>query len=69
MKVPQKIIIIIIIRENTATIADKLLESLMFKYLFNHLRDNNLLSLQSGFIPGDSTINQLTFLYNILPGT
>ena len=41
---------------------DKLLERLMFKYLFNHLRDNNLLS--SGFIPGDSTINQLTFLYN-----
>ena len=38
----------------------------MFKYLFNHLRDNNLLSsLQSGFIPGDSTINQLTFLFNI----
>ena len=41
---------------------DKLLERLMFKYLFNHLRDNNLLSfLQSGFIPGDSTVNQLTF--------
>ena len=41
-------------------------ERLMFKYLFNHLtRDNNLLSsLQSGFIPGDSTVNQLTFLYN-----
>ena len=38
----------------------KLLERLMFKYLFNHLRDNNLLSsLQSGFIPGDSTVNQL----------
>ena len=37
----------------------------MFKYLFNHIRDNNLLSsLQSGFILGDSTINQLTFLYN-----
>ena len=44
---------------------DKLLERLMFKCLFNHLRDNNLLSsLQSGFIPGDSTIDQLTFLYN-----
>ena len=29
------------------------------------LRDNNLLSsLQSGFLPGDSTVNQLTFLYN-----
>ena len=44
---------------------DKLLERLMFKYLFNYLRDNNLLSsLQSGCIPGDSTVNQLIFLYN-----
>ena len=43
----------------------KLFERLVFKYLFNHLQDNNLISsLQSGFIPGDSTINQLTFLYN-----
>ena len=32
---------------------------------FNHFRDNSILiSLQSGFIPGDSTVNQLTFLYN-----
>ena len=44
---------------------DKVFERLVFKYLFNHLRDNNLLSsLQSGFLPGDSTVNQLTFLYN-----
>ena len=43
----------------------KVLERLVFKYLYNHLQDNNLLSsLQSGFIPGESTINQLTFLYN-----
>ena len=43
----------------------KLFERLVFKYLYNHLRDNNLLSsLQSGFIPGDSTVNQLTYLYN-----
>ena len=41
----------------------KVFERLIFKYLYNHIRDNNLLtSLQSGFIPGDSTINQLTFL-------
>ena len=46
---------------------NKVLERLVFKYLFNHLRDNNLLSsLQSGFLPGDSTVNQLTFLYNTL---
>ena len=44
---------------------DELFKRLMFKYLFNHLRDNNLLSsLQSGFILRNSTINQLTFLCN-----
>ena len=43
----------------------KLFKRLVFKHLFNHLQGNNLLtSLQSGFIPGDSTVNQLTFLYN-----
>ena len=43
----------------------KVFERFVLKYLFNHLRDNNLLSsLQSGFIPSDSTVNQLTFLYN-----
>ena len=35
---------------------DKVLERLVFKHLFNHLVDNNLLSsLQSGFPRGDST--------------
>ena len=44
---------------------DKVLERLVFKHLFNHLRDNNLLSfLQSGFLPGNSTVNQLTFPYH-----
>ena len=43
----------------------KVFERLVFKYLFNHSQDNNLLSsLQSDFMPGDSTVNQLTFLYN-----
>ena len=45
---------------------EKVFERLVFKPLFNHLRDNNILtSFQSGFITGDSTTNQLTFLYNI----
>ena len=45
---------------------DKVIERLIFKHLYNHLRDNNILSsLQSGFIPGDSTVNQLTYLYNV----
>ena len=43
----------------------KVFERIVFKYLFNHLQDNKLLySLESGFMPGDSTINQLTYLYN-----
>ena len=45
----------------------KVLERLVFKYLFNHFQNNNLLSsLQPGFMPGDSTVNQLAFLYNII---
>ena len=44
---------------------DKVLERLLFKHVFNFLRHNNFLSpLQSGFIPGDSTVNQLTYLYD-----
>ena len=47
-------------------LVEKGLERLVFKYLYNHLRHDNLLSaLQSGFRPGDSTVNQLTFLYNM----
>ena len=39
----------------------KVFERLVFKYLYNHLCDNNLLSsLQYGFIPCDSKVNQLT---------
>ena len=41
-------------------------ERLVFKHVFNYLRDNNLISAQqSGFVPGDSTVNQLTPLYNV----
>ena len=44
---------------------DKTLERLVFKNLYNHFRDNNkITSFQSGFIPGDSTVNQLTYLIN-----
>ena len=43
----------------------KVFERLVFKHLFNHLQNNNMLSsFQSGFIPGDSTVNQLTYLYH-----
>ena len=46
---------------------DKVFKRLVFQYLYNHLTDNNILtSLQSGFMPGDSTLNQLTYLYNTI---
>ena len=46
---------------------EKVPERLVFKHLSNHFRQNGILfPLQSGFKPGDSTTNQLTFLYNSL---
>ena len=46
--------------------ASKILERIVFKNVFNYFRDNHLLSPhQSGFMPGDSTVNQLTYLYHI----
>ena len=42
---------------------DKVFERLVFKYLYNYLHRHNLISsLQSGFMPGDSTVNQLAYL-------
>ena len=44
---------------------DKTQERLVFKHLYNHFHDNNIITpFQSGFMPGDSTVNQLTYLYN-----
>lgn len=43
----------------------KILERVVFKHLFNYLRGKLLISEhQSGFQPGDSTINQLAYLYH-----
>ena len=43
----------------------KVMERCIFKYLFNYLAFNDILTpLQSGFIPGDSTVNQLVSLYD-----
>ena len=40
-------------------------ERLIFKYVYNHFLENNILtSFQSGFRRGDSTVNQLSYLYN-----
>ena len=44
----------------------KVLEKIVHKYLFNFFRDNNVITaFQSGFVPGDSTVNQLIDIYNI----
>ena len=46
-------------------ICSKLFEKIIFRHLYNHLVTNNLLTKnQSGFRPGDSTINQLIDLVN-----
>ena len=49
---------------------EKCFERDVFKHLYNHFHDNQILtSLQSGFIPGDSTVNQLTFLQYLFSST
>ena len=43
----------------------KVLEKLVHKYVFNFIRDKGAITtLQSGFVPGDSTVNQLIDIYN-----
>ena len=44
---------------------EKVFERIMFKHMFNFFRDTQFFTpSQSGFMPGDSTVNQLTYLYN-----
>ena len=41
------------------------MEKIVFNHLYNHFLVNETLTpLQSGFIPRDSTVNQLSFLYD-----
>ena len=45
----------------------KVMEKVIFKHVFNFFRDNQVISSnQSGFMPGDSTVNQLLSLYHEL---
>ena len=45
----------------------KIAERVVFKYTFNFIRDHRLITkFQSGFTPGDSTINQLVHVYYLL---
>ena len=46
-------------------ICSKLFEKIIFKHLYNYLSTNNLITKnQSGFRPGDSTVNQLIDFVN-----
>ena len=43
----------------------KPLEKIVHKYVFNFLNDHHVITtLQSGFVPGDSTVNQLVDIFN-----
>lgn len=43
----------------------KVLERIIHKHMFNFFNNNNIITcLQSGFLPGDSSVNQLVSLYN-----
>ena len=45
--------------------SEKAFERTVFKNIYNHFQDNKILTpLQTGFIPGDSTVNQLAYLYD-----
>ena len=44
---------------------EKVFERILYKHIFNYLNENSFFTpYQSGFLPGDSTDNQVTFLYN-----
>ena len=48
------------------SVVSKIMEKIVFKYVYNFLHANKLLTkFQSGFIPGDSTVNQLAYLYHV----
>ena len=44
---------------------EKILERIIFKHVYNYLKDNDFFTpWQSGFMPGDSTVNQAACLYH-----
>ena len=46
------------------SIVARVFERIMFKYLYNHLKENFVISSnQSGFLPGKSTVTQLVEVY------
>ena len=52
-------------KENPQKLTHLVLKKLVHKYVFNFFLDNAVITaLQSGFMPGDSTVNQLADVYN-----
>ena len=46
-------------------IVSKICEKAVFKHVFNFIRDYTILTIhQSGFVPNDSTVHQLVYLYD-----
>ena len=44
---------------------EKISERIIFKHVYNYLKDNDFFTpWQSGFMPGDSTVNQVACLYH-----
>ena len=49
------------------SVISKVLEKIIFKYMYNFLNKNSLIShYQSGFTPGDGSVNQLVDLVNFI---
>ena len=41
------------------------MEKIVHKHIFNYFKDHEIIiCLQSGFVPGDSTVNHLVDIYN-----
>ena len=50
---------------SVTSIVCNIMEKVIFKRLFNYMKANNILSkCQSGFLPNDSTVNQLIEMYH-----
>ena len=47
------------------SVVGRILERIIFKYVYNYLHDLSLITMrQSSFKPGDSAVNQLSYMYH-----
>ena len=47
------------------SVLGKVMESIFFKHVNNHLRDNTVSENQSGFLPGRSTVTHILEIYSL----